>query len=335
MQPLDDRRHSAIEARRRGSTPQTCSISLGLDYLWGCSRHSERTRHGLRSRRSAVPRARRRYDSCRNGRHGVDSDQLWSDGVSVSLRRIGVHLCWAQPSPYFGFVAGWAMLLCYVVCPLFCVIYGSLALQRAVPALPYPVSAALFAVGITFLNLRGIRSTAHANDVLCAFMFVVLLAYIVLAIRYVTGHHGIAGLFSIRPFYSPSTFNVRDIARATSFSALTYLGFDAVTTLAEDVKNPRRNVMLAAVLVIVFTGVFGGLMVYLGQLVWPDYQTYFGTVDGITPAPRPCACRPCFSQRQPASGGTHDFCFLLAGQREQILGALASLTIRAGSKRGQ
>lgn len=176
--------------------------------------------------------------------------------------------------PYLGFVAGWAMLLCYVVCPLFCVIYGSLALQRAVPALPYPVCAALFAVGITYLNLRGIRTTARASEVLCAFMFVVLLAYIVLAIRYLIGHNGVAGLFSIRPFYNPATFNIHDIARATSFSALTYLGFDAVTTLAEDVKNPRRNVMLSAVLVIVFTGVFGGLMVYLGQLVWPDYHTY-------------------------------------------------------------
>ena len=58
------------------------------------------------------------------------------------------------------------------------------------------------------------------------------------------------------------------------FWALTYLGFDAVTTLAEDVKNPRRNVMLAAVGVCVFTGLFGGLLVYLGQLVWPDYATY-------------------------------------------------------------
>ncbi len=176
--------------------------------------------------------------------------------------------------PYLGFVAGWAMLLCYVVCPLFCVIYGSLALQRAVPTLPYPVCAALFAVGITFLNLRGIRSTARASEVLCAFMFVVLLAYIVLAVRYLIGHHGVGGLFSVRPFYNPATFNVHDIARATSFAALTYLGFDAVTTMAEDVKNPRRNVMLSAVLVIVFTGVFGGLMVYLGQLVWPDYSTY-------------------------------------------------------------
>src|SRR6516162_6521296 len=44
--------------------------------------------------------------------------------------------------PYLGFVAGWAMLLDYVVSPVFCVIYGSLALKRAVPALPYPVCAA-------------------------------------------------------------------------------------------------------------------------------------------------------------------------------------------------
>src|SRR5216683_779616 len=176
--------------------------------------------------------------------------------------------------PYLGFVSGWAMLLDYVVSPLFCVIYGSLALQRAIPALPYPVCAAMFAGGITYLNLRGIRSTARANQVLILFMFAVLLSYIVLAIRYLLAQHGVTGLFSIKPFYNPDTFNVRDIAGATSFAALTYLGFDAVTTLAEDVKNPRRNVLLAAVSVCVFTGIFGGLLVYLAHLVWPDYGTY-------------------------------------------------------------
>ncbi len=176
--------------------------------------------------------------------------------------------------PYLGFISGWAMLLDYVVSPLFCVIYGSLALQRAVPALPYPVCAALFAGGITFLNLRGIRSTTRTNQVLLAFMFVVLLSYIGLAVRYVMAHMGLASLFTVKPFYDPQTFNVRDIAGATSFAALTYLGFDAVTTLAEDVKNPRRNVMLAAVSVCAFTGIFGGLLVYLGQIVWPDYHSY-------------------------------------------------------------
>jgi len=176
--------------------------------------------------------------------------------------------------PYLGFVSGWAMLLDYVVCPLFCVIYGTLSLLRAFPAIPYPVGTALFAGGITYLNLRGIRSTARANQVLLVMMFVVLLGYIGLAIRYILVHQGFTGLFSVVPFYTPGTFKVVDIAGATSFAALTYLGFDSVTTLAEDVKNPRRSVMMAAVSVCAFTGLFGGLLVYLGQIVWPNYHSY-------------------------------------------------------------
>ena len=176
--------------------------------------------------------------------------------------------------PYLGFVAGWAMTLDYVISPLFCTIYGTLTLQRLMPALPYPAGVAFFAGIMTFLNLRGIRSTARANQVLLVFMFAVLISYVVLAVRFLVARDGAAGLFSTLPFYNPATFNLRDLAGATSFAALTYLGFDAVTTLAEDVHNPRRNVMLSAVVVCVFTGVFGGLLVYLGQLVWPDYASF-------------------------------------------------------------
>jgi amino acid transporter len=166
------------------------------------------------------------------------------------------------------------MLLDYVFIPLFCVIYGTLSLQRALPWLPFSVGALLFAGGITLLNLRGIRSTARANDLLLVFMFGVLICFIVLATKYLIVRHGVGGLFSTHPFYNPATFHVTSIASATSFAALTYLGFDAVTTLAEDVKNPRRNVLLAAVIVCVFTGLFGGLLVYLAQLVWPNFSTF-------------------------------------------------------------
>ena len=176
--------------------------------------------------------------------------------------------------PYLGFVAGWAMLLDYVVSPVFCVIYGTLALQRAIPSLPFAIGAALFAGGITYLNLRGIRATARTNQLLLVFMFIVLCGFIVCAIRYIATRNGVGGLFSIAPFYTPGTFHIRDITAATSFAALTYLGFDAVTTLAEDVKDPRRNVMIAAVAVCAFTGLFGGLLVYLGQIAWPEYQQY-------------------------------------------------------------
>lgn len=190
-----------------------------------------------------------------------------SAGSAYAYVSRGIH-------PYIGFFAGWAMLLDYVFIPLFCVIYGTLSLERAVPWMPFWLGALLFAGGITILNLRGIRYTARANEVMLVFMFGVLICFIFLASKYLIARHGIGGLLSMQPLYNRATFNVSDIASATSFAALTYLGFDAVTTLAEDVKNPRRNVLLAAVMVCLFTGIFGGLLVYLAHLVWPDYTTY-------------------------------------------------------------
>jgi len=177
-------------------------------------------------------------------------------------------------NPHLGFLAGWAMLLDYLIIPLFCVVYGSLIVARMFTHLPYVLIAGIFAGGMTYLNVRGIRSTARANQVLMAFMCGVLAWFIVLAIRYLFVHQGWQGLASSRPFYDAREFDRRAVLHATSFAALTYIGFDAVTTLAEDVKNPKRNVLLATVLVCLFTGIFGGFLTYLGQRVWPDFRTF-------------------------------------------------------------
>jgi putrescine importer len=81
------------------------------------------------------------------------------------------------------------------------------------------------------------------------------------------------GLVSMQPLYDPKTFSVRAIAAGTALAATTYIGFDGVSILAEEVENPRRNVLLASVLVCVFTGLFAAFQVYLAQRVWPDYRT--------------------------------------------------------------
>jgi len=139
---------------------------------------------------------------------------------------------------------------------------------------PFVVWAAMVAGIITLLNLRGIRSSARANKVLLFFMCVVVGVFIVLAVKFLLRAHGFTGMFSTLPFYDPSTFDSHRIWAATSFAALTYIGFDGVTTLAEEVENPKRNVLLATVLVCAFTGLFGGLLVYLAQMVWPDWHRF-------------------------------------------------------------
>jgi putrescine importer len=178
-------------------------------------------------------------------------------------------------NPHLGFLAGWAMFLDYLLLPLINTVWISAAMHNVyTPKIPFVVWAAIIAGIITLLNLRGVRSSARANKILLAFMFTVVAFFIVLAVRFLYSHQGWSGLFSIQPFYDPATFSAHRILTATSFAALTYIGFDGVTTLAEDVENPKRNVLIALVLVCLFTGVFGGLEVYLGQRVWPDWHSF-------------------------------------------------------------
>ncbi|MCX6222663.1 MAG: APC family permease [Bacteroidia bacterium] len=175
---------------------------------------------------------------------------------------------------HLGFLAGWVMFLDYLIVPIINTVYGSLTLQRLIPSVPFFVWVVIFVFILTFINLRGIRTTARSNEFLLAVMCVVIGIFIVLAIQYIFREQGWNGLLSYKPFYNPATFNFGAIMTATSFAALTYIGFDGVTTLAEDVKNPKRNMLLAPVLVCLFTGLFSGIQIYLAQQVWPDYNTF-------------------------------------------------------------
>lgn len=175
---------------------------------------------------------------------------------------------------HLGFLAGWVMFLDYLIIPVINTVYGSLTLQRLMPSIPFFVWVVLFVVVITYFNLRGIRTTARSNELLLVIMCVVIVLFIGLAIRFIFHLHGWEGLLSYKPFYNSDTFNLGAVMTATSFAALTYIGFDGVTTLSEEVKNPKRNMLLAPALVCLFTGLFSGLQIYLAQQVWPDYQTF-------------------------------------------------------------
>ncbi len=175
---------------------------------------------------------------------------------------------------HLGFLAGWAMFLDYLICPLINTIYGSLTLEQLFPAVPYAVWTVPFVVIITLLNLRGIRTAARANIILLFVMTVVIVAFVVFALRYLVHGGGWGHVFSYKPFYDPKTFDLKAIATATSLAALTYIGFDGVTTLSEEVRNPKRSVLVAVVLVCFLTGIFSTVQVYLAQQVWPDYSTF-------------------------------------------------------------
>jgi amino acid transporter len=189
-----------------------------------------------------------------------------SAGSAYTYVSRGFNLKW-------GFVVGWAMFLEYLLQPVQNSLYAALTIQRLLPHVPLALLSASAVGFVTLLCWFGIRTTARVNEILLALMSVVMLAFIVEAIRYIIGQHHVIGLISTQPIYDAKTFSVRAIASGTALAATTFIGFDGVSILAEEVENPKRNVLLASVLVCVFTGLFAAFQVYLAVRVLPDYRT--------------------------------------------------------------
>jgi putrescine importer len=170
--------------------------------------------------------------------------------------------------PAVGYVTGWSMVMDYILNPLICTIICSKLTQNILPEVPYWVLAIFFAGAFTWLNLRGIKTSARINEALAAGMTIVVIIFFAAVIRYVWGYSHYGPEFFTRPFYNPETFNWSRIFQGTSIAVLTYIGFDGISTLSEEVENPRRNIMLATVLVCVLAGVLSSVEVYAAQLVW-------------------------------------------------------------------
>jgi putrescine importer len=173
-------------------------------------------------------------------------------------------------SPALGYVTGWAIVMDYILNPLICTIICSQLTQNILPFLPYWTLALFYAGAFTLLNLRGIETSARINDVMAAGMSIVVVIFFAFVVHFLWGFHEYGQGFFTHPFYNPATFSLGRVLHGTSVAVLTYIGFDAISTFSEEVENPRRNIMLATVLVCLITGVLASLEVYAAQLVWRD-----------------------------------------------------------------
>jgi amino acid transporter len=193
--------------------------------------------------------------------------------------------------PSAGYITGWSMVMDYIVNPLICTIWCAGQAHEFAPGLPVWGWKIFFAVVFTLLNLQGIKTSARVNTAMAAAMSAVVVVVFVTAIRYIFGHaHSEPGFFT-RPFYDPQTFTWDGLFGCTSLAVLTYIGFDAISTLSEEAENPKRNILLATVGTCLVIGLLSAAEVYVAQLVWPasrpfpDQDTAYVYAAALTWAP--------------------------------------------------
>ena len=170
-----------------------------------------------------------------------------------------------------GFMVGWALLLDYIFLPMINYLVIGLYMEDYFPSIHQPVWIVLTVLIVTGLNILGIRLLAGMNFVLVAAQFVFIIVFAALAIGDITGEVEVKSFTA--PFFE-SGMDVGAIFAGAAILALSFLGFDAVSTLSEETDDPRTRIPKAILLCAALGGAVYIFQSYLGHLAFPDHAAF-------------------------------------------------------------
>src|SRR6056297_1876700 len=187
--------------------------------------------------------------------------------------------------PLFGSIAGWGNWMGLAFASAFYTLgFGEyLATFLPLPALAlgpvgvseYQFGALLAGLAFISINYVGAKETGSIQIVIVTLLVGILTVFSVLGFLQ-------ADLSTLRPFFPADTGGATAVLPATGLVFVSFLGFAKITTVAEELKNPGRNLPLAVVgSVVIVTTMYAIIMVVLmGVINWRQLgaEIAFGTV---------------------------------------------------------
>lgn len=170
--------------------------------------------------------------------------------------------------PFTGFIAGWMILLDYLLIPAYIYVLMAVALGTLIPQVDRAVWIVALGGATLGINWFGVKVTSRVNLISVAIQLAIIAVILWFALIALHAGRGNGGL-TLRPLYTPELFHAKSIFAATSICVMSFLGFDAISTLSEEVKSDDRRIVgraivgvlfLSAALFIVMAWVLGDLM---------------------------------------------------------------------------
>ncbi|KAB1659665.1 amino acid permease [Pseudoclavibacter chungangensis] len=169
--------------------------------------------------------------------------------------------------PEVGFIAGWSLMLDYLFLPMINYLVIGIYLHAALPAVPQWVFVLASIVVVTVLNIVGIVSVNRTNSILLAVQAVFVVVFAALVFGSISG----GTVDPVAPFVGDgSVEGPGPLFAGAAILCLSFLGFDAVSTLAEEAKEPTKNVPRAIMIVTFGAGVMFVVLSWLAQAVHPS-----------------------------------------------------------------
>ncbi|MEU9285287.1 APC family permease [Streptomyces sp. NPDC048275] len=169
-----------------------------------------------------------------------------------------------------GFIAGWMAMLDYLLIPAVAYLFSGIAMNALVPEVSRWVWTALAVVITTALNLWGVRAAAQVGFLVLAMEIVVLLVFVVSASVVLAREGGRRDWLSpLSGDGSQGAFALSAVIAAVSIAVLSYLGFDAIASFAEEVTGGSEKVARAVLFCLALAGVLFVAQTYLVALLEP------------------------------------------------------------------
>jgi amino acid transporter len=170
--------------------------------------------------------------------------------------------------PFAGFIGGWMILLDYLLIPAYVYVFMAVALGTLMPQVDRAFWIVTLGVATLAINWFGVKVTSRVNLFSVAIQLAVIALLLTLGVAAL--YHGKGnGALTLRPLYAPDLYHLKSIFTATSICVMSYLGFDAISTLSEEVKSDDKRIvgrailsvlLIAAAILAVISWVFGDLM---------------------------------------------------------------------------
>ena len=174
-------------------------------------------------------------------------------------------------STFIGFISGWAILLDYLLLPALLCVFASIAMASEVPLLPSWVWVILFVAATAIINIMGVSVTARMNKIFLCIQLAMLSVFVVWAGLLIARGDAYLTLNVLIPS-SASSWGL--VASAVPVAALSFVGFDAISTLNEEAEHGGETVARATMIVMWCVGALFVLQVCLAAVLVPVGTTF-------------------------------------------------------------
>lgn len=177
-----------------------------------------------------------------------------------------------------GFIAGWLMLLQYLVSPALVYLIAAIAINSLFPSIPILALCFGFLVIVGLVSIIGMKTAMVVNKIALVAQLVILALFVICGISYIVKNPGSAN-FSPTNIFNPEKFEIGGTMSAVSLSVLSYVGFGTIATLTQEAKNPKTGPPRAMMVMAITLCVLYVLQCFIATCIDPSGAAFKDNTD--------------------------------------------------------